>query len=75
MILMHFPYLRLLPTALLALACGSLHGQTLDTLARDTVAPETRWLDLNYNVQAPQSLQSHEYIHLMTIGARVAVSF
>lgn len=37
--LMHFSYRRLLPTALLALACGSLHGQTLDTLARELWRP------------------------------------
>lgn len=45
MILMHFSYRRLLSAALLALACVSLHGQTWDTLARDTTARETRWLD------------------------------
>lgn len=30
---------------------------------------------LDYSVQAPQSLLSHEYIHLMTLGARVAITF
>lgn len=32
-------------------------------------------LFLDYNIQAPQSLYSGEYLHLMTIGARISVSF